>query len=77
MPYVLYLGDDELSVLGAVQKQLLGNIREPDPGVGQRYGSTKYMLVIRLRYFSLHLFPSSLLFIFPLHFPLFSSFFIC
>ena len=50
MPNVLYLGDDELSVLGAVEKQLLGNIREPDPGVGQRYGSTKCMLVIRLRY---------------------------
>ena len=50
MPYVLYLGDDKLSVLGAVQKQLLGNIREPDPGVGQRYGSTKCVLVIRLRY---------------------------
>ena len=37
MPHVivLYLGHDELGVLRAVEKQLLGNVCEPDPGVGQ------------------------------------------
>ena len=30
------LGHDELGVLRAVQQQLLGNVLEPDPRVGQR-----------------------------------------